>query len=73
VQNINPINHFLSSVVGIDLFPRDIYNFPSIPAFLTARDLLTIGLSALAICTLAGLLPALRAARLEPVEALRYE
>lgn len=73
VQNINPINHFLSHVVGIDLFPRDIYNFPSIPAFLTVRDLLTIGGSALVICTLAGLLPALRAARLEPVEALRYE
>jgi lipoprotein-releasing system permease protein len=73
VQNINPINHFLSHVVGIDLFPRDIYNFPSIPAFLTVQDLLTIGLSALVICTLAGVLPALRAARLEPVEALRHE
>lgn len=73
VQNINPVNHFLSSVVGIDLFPRDIYNFASIPAYLTTRDLVTIGGSALVICTLAGLLPALRAARLEPVEALRYE
>jgi lipoprotein-releasing system permease protein len=73
VWNINPINHFLSNVVGIDLFPRDIYNFPSIPAFLTIQDLLTIGLSALVICTLAGVLPALRAARLEPVEALRHE
>jgi len=73
VEYINPINHFLSRVVGIDLFPHDIYNFTSIPAFLTVRDLLTIGLSALVICTLAGLLPALRAARLEPVEALRYE
>ena len=73
LKKISPINHFLSHVVGIDLFPRDIYNFPSIPAFLTLRDLLTIGVSALAICTLAGLLPALRAARLEPVEALRYE
>lgn len=73
VQNINPVNHFLSSVVGIDLFPRDIYNFASIPAYLTVRDLVTIGGSALVICTLAGLLPALRAARLEPVEALRYE
>jgi len=73
VRNINPINHFLSQVVGIDLFPRDIYNFPSIPAFLTTRDLLTIGVSALVICTLAGVLPALRAARLEPVEALRHE
>jgi lipoprotein-releasing system permease protein len=73
VRNINPINRFLSGVVGIDLFPRDIYNFPTIPAFLTGRDLLIIGVSALVICTLAGLLPALRAARLEPVEALRYE
>jgi lipoprotein-releasing system permease protein len=73
VHNINPINHFLSHVVGIELFPRDIYNFASIPAFLTVQDLLTIGGSALVICTLAGLLPALRAARLEPVEALRYE
>jgi len=72
-HNINPVNHFLSRVVGLDLFPRDIYNFPSIPVFLTVRDLLTIGISALVICTLAGLLPALRAARLEPVEALRYE
>ncbi len=73
VHYINPINHFLSHIVGIELFPAEIYNFPSIPAFLTGRDLLTIGVSALVICTLAGLLPAVRAARLEPVEALRYE
>ena len=73
VRYINPINHFLSRVVGIELFPREIYNFPAIPTFLTTGDLFTIGVSALLICTLAGLLPALRAARLEPVEALRYE
>lgn len=73
IENINPINHFLSRVVGLELFPKEIYNFPQIPAFLTLRDLVTIGLSALVICTLAGLIPALRAARLEPVEALRYE
>jgi lipoprotein-releasing system permease protein len=73
VHNINPISHFLSRVAGIDVFPRDIYNFPEIPAFLSIGDLLTIAGSALIICTLAGLVPALRAARLEPVEALRYE
>ncbi len=73
VDNINPINHFLSHILGIDLFPQDIYNFAEIPAFLTPRDLLTITGSALVICTLAGLLPALRAARLEHVEALRHE
>jgi lipoprotein-releasing system permease protein len=73
VANINPINQFLSGVFGIELFPRDIYNFSQIPAFLTLRDLMTIAVSALVICTVAGLIPALRAARLEPVEALRYE
>jgi len=73
IQNVNPIHHFLSGALGLELFPRDIYNFPEIPAFLTWRDLLTIGGSALAICTVAGLIPALRAARLEPVEALRHE
>ena len=73
VHNINPISHFLSRVAGIDVFPRDIYNFPAIPASLSISDLLTIAGSALVICTLAGLIPALRAARLEPVEALRYE
>jgi lipoprotein-releasing system permease protein len=73
IQNISPIQHFLQQVVGIEVFPREIYNFEKIPAFLTWRDLVTIGGSALAICTLAGLIPALRAARLEPVEALRHE
>ncbi len=73
VENINPINHFLSSALGIELFPKEVYNFPRIPAYLTMRDLVTIAGSALVICTLAGLLPALRAARLEPVEALHHE
>jgi len=39
---INPINHFLSRVVGIELFPREIYNFAAIPTFLTTGDLFTI-------------------------------
>jgi len=73
VDNINPINDLLSRAAGLELFPEEIYNFREIPAFLATRDLLTIAVSALAICTLAGLLPALRAARLEPVEALHSE
>ena len=40
---------------------------------LTARDLITIAVSAQIIATLGGVLPALWAARLEPVEALRHE
>lgn len=73
VANINPISQLLSSVFGLELFPKEIYNLPRIPAHLTGRDLVTIAGSALVICTLAGLLPAIRAARLEPIEALHHE
>ena len=73
IANINPINEFISGVLNVDLFPKEIYNFPRLPASLSTRDLMIICASALSICTLAGLLPALRAARLEPVEALHSE
>ncbi len=73
IHNLTPIQDFLSRVLGIEVFPREIYNFARIPAHLDVRDALTITVSALVICTLGGLIPALWAARLEPVEALRHE
>jgi lipoprotein-releasing system permease protein len=72
VENINTILAGLRQV-GIDPFRRTVYGFATIPTHLSLRDLVTITLSAVGICTLAGLLPAWRAARLEPVEALRHE
>ena len=73
VSHIDAVRQFLSHVMGLELFPREIYNFPHIPVYLTARDLVMIAGSALAIATLGGVLPALWAALLEPVEALRHE
>ncbi len=58
IHNLTPIQTFLSTALHVDVFPRDIYNFAEIPAFLTPRDLLTIILSAVVICTLGGLFPA---------------
>ena len=73
IANINIIRGVLSRVFGVELFPRDIYNFMEIPTYLTMSDLLTISILAVVICTAGGLFPALWAARLEPVEALRHE
>lgn len=73
IDHIDQIRAFLSAVFNVELFPREIYNFPRIPTYLTGRDLLTIAISAQCIATLGGLLPALWAANLEPVEALRHE
>ncbi|MBI5819097.1 MAG: ABC transporter permease [Verrucomicrobia bacterium] len=69
----NPFNHWLSGTLGYELFPREIYNFSEIPAQINAPDVAWICVTALVICTVAGIVPALRAARLDPVEALRYE
>jgi len=49
------------------------YQFSNLPAYLSGKDLLLIVVSALVVSTMAGLLPAWRAAKLKPVEALRAE
>lgn len=73
IQHVDQIRHFLSSALGIELFPAEIYSFAKIPVYLTGRDMLTINLSALLIATSGGLLPALWAASLHPAEALRHD
>jgi lipoprotein-releasing system permease protein len=69
----NEFLHFMNRMTGFELFPASIYGFTELPALIVERDILLICGSALVICTLGGLIPAWRAARLKPVEALRYE
>ncbi len=73
IDHVDSIRQFLSNTLHVEVFPREIYNFPRIPVYLAGGDLLTIVVSAMVISTLGGLLPALWAALLEPVEALRHE
>jgi lipoprotein-releasing system permease protein len=49
------------------------YQFSQLPAHTEARDLIVIVIAALVLSTLAGVIPAVMAARLKPVEALRSE
>jgi lipoprotein-releasing system permease protein len=69
----NGVLRWLTALTDWELFPAAIYNFSQIPAEVNAGDTLTIAVSALIICALAGVAPAIRSARLNPVEALRYE
>lgn len=69
----NEFLHFMNRVTGFELFPAAIYNFNDLPALIVPRDIILICGSALLICLLGGVIPAWRAGRLEPVEALRYE
>ncbi len=69
----NQFLFFMRRVTGLELFPADIYGFTQLPALVVPRDIILICGSALIICLLGGVLPAWRAWRLKPVEALRYE
>jgi len=55
------------------LFPRDIYYFDKIPTNIQLWGVVIVNFGAVAISVIASVLPALRAALLHPVRALRYE
>jgi len=69
----NQVRDFLAATLHIELFPAAVYQFSEIPAEIVPRDVFVICLSGFLICSLAALIPAYFAARLDPVKALRFE
>lgn len=69
----NDILNLVSKWTHMELFPKEFYYFNELPAHIVPGDVLFIVISSIVLCTLGALLPALRAAYLDPVRALRYE
>ncbi len=69
----NEFLHFMNRLTGFELFPASVYGFGELPAIIMPRDVAIICISSFIICIVGGVLPAVRAGRLKPVEALRYE
>ncbi len=69
----NDLMHWLSRAFNLEIFPKELYLLSEIPARIVHGDVAFVILLVVIICTLAGLVPARRAARLDPVNALRYE
>ncbi|MGE3806265.1 MAG: ABC transporter permease, partial [Gemmataceae bacterium] len=72
-QNINEIEQFLTRMTGQEIFPRTVYYFDRIPTDISPWTVFFVNLGAIAIAVVSATLPALRAALLHPVRALRYE
>ncbi len=71
--NIESIREFLQHLTGTELFSAEIYFLSQLPARLDPMEVLQVVLMALGLSFLATLYPSWRAARMDPVEALRYE
>ncbi|HEY7296722.1 MAG TPA: lipoprotein-releasing ABC transporter permease subunit [Xanthobacteraceae bacterium] len=71
--NIELIRQFLSWVTSTELFSPELYFLSRLPADMDFKETTAVVVMALALSLLATLYPSWRAARLDPVEALRYE
>ncbi len=73
VAYINQIADCLELITGQEVFDPTVYYFESIPAIVEPNTVVWVIVGAILIAVLASVLPAMRAARMHPVEALRYE
>ena len=71
--NIESIRQFLSWLTNTELFSPELYFLSKLPAEIDVGETVAVVVMALTLSFLATLYPSWRAARLDPVEALRYE
>jgi lipoprotein-releasing system permease protein len=72
-DNIETIRQWIQHLTGTNLFSPEIYFLSQLPAVVDPHEVATVVIMSLSLSLLATLYPSWRAARLDPVEALRYE
>jgi lipoprotein-releasing system permease protein len=70
--NVETIRDVISRLTSTNLFPAELYFLSRLPAEVNPTEVATILIMAMVLSLLATLYPSWRAAKLDPVEALRY-
>lgn len=73
VANINGIADLLETATGQEVFDPTVYYFETIPTIVHPGMVVSVVIGAILIAVVASVLPSIRAARMHPVQALRYE
>jgi lipoprotein-releasing system permease protein len=71
--NIDVLVPAIERALGIQFLAKDVYYISDLPSDLHLVDVVTVGLTAFVLSLLATIYPSLRAANVNPAEALRYE
>jgi lipoprotein-releasing system permease protein len=72
-HHLESIREFVNRVFSLNLFPAEFYHLSALPSALDPHEVVVVAIMTLCLAFLATIYPAWRAARLDPVEALRHE
>tara|TARA_B100000035_G_C20962074_1_gene537030 strand:+ start:242 stop:454 length:213 start_codon:yes stop_codon:yes gene_type:complete len=70
---VENLRQFLSKIFDISLFPEEIYFLSTMPSEINITSILIISFCSILITILVSIFPALKAAKLDPIKALKYE
>jgi lipoprotein-releasing system permease protein len=71
--NVDVVVPAIEHLIGVQFLAKDVYYFSDLPSDPHWQDVIVIALTSFALSLAATLYPSLRAARVNPAEALRYE